>query len=80
MTQEANFENFSFVLTLHLILRKVIKFIVEKPSTSEVTSQKPHGAGVENTHPPVPLGLSSQKLTNNPAQITGWANLLVVGI
>ena len=30
-------------LVLHLILGKFTKFIVEKLSTSEVTSQKPHG-------------------------------------
>ena len=43
MTQEANFEIFYFVLILHLIMGKVIKSLVEKLSTSEVISQKPHG-------------------------------------
>ena len=36
VTHEANFEKFYFVLILHLILRKVTKFLVEKLSTSEV--------------------------------------------
>ena len=34
---------FYFVLILYLILGKVTKFLVEKLSASEVTSQKPHG-------------------------------------
>ena len=34
---------FYFVLILQLVLGKVIKFLVEKLSTSEVISQKPHG-------------------------------------
>ena len=46
----------SFSLILHLILGKVTKFLVEKLSTSEVISQKPH-RGVENIPPPVLLGL-----------------------
>ena len=47
-----------FFLILHLILRKAAKFLVEKLSTSEVISQKPHeGGGVENTRP-VLLGLT----------------------
>ena len=49
LTQEANFENFYFVLILNLILGKVTKFLVEKLSTSEVTSKKPHGGA---KHPP----------------------------
>ena len=57
VTQEANFENFLFLLILHLILGKVIKFSVEKLSTSEVISQKPHGEGGWKT-PPVLLGLN----------------------
>ena len=48
MSQEANVEKFYFVLILHLISEKVTKFLVEKLSTSEVISQKPH-QGVENT-------------------------------
>ena len=40
-----------FLLILHLILGKAAKFLVEKLSTSEVISQKPHGE-VENTPPP----------------------------
>ena len=43
VTQEANFEKKLFFLILHLILGKVTKFLVEKLSTSEVISQKPHG-------------------------------------
>ena len=43
VTQEANFEKFYFFLILHLILGKAAKFLVEKLSTSEVISQKPHG-------------------------------------
>ena len=35
-------KNFYVFLILHLILGKVTKFIAEKPSTSEVISQKPH--------------------------------------
>ena len=43
-------KNFYFFLILHLILGKVTKFLVEKLSTSEVISQKPHGGGgMENT-------------------------------
>ena len=43
-------KKFIFFLILHLILGKVTKFLVEKLSTSEVISQKPHrGGGVENT-------------------------------
>ena len=36
-------ELFYFFLILHLLLGKVTKFHVEKFSTSEVSSQKPHG-------------------------------------
>ena len=46
-----------FFLILHLILGKAAKFVVEKLSTSEVTSQKPQRGGVENTPSPVLLGL-----------------------
>ena len=46
-----------FVLIPHLILGKVAKFLVGKLSTSDVISQKPHG-GMENTPPPVLLGLN----------------------
>ena len=43
-------KTFYFFLILDLILGKVTKFLVEKLSTSEVISQKPHGGGgVENT-------------------------------
>ena len=50
MTQEANFEKVYFFLILHLILDKAAKFLVEKLSTSEVISQKPHRGG--GKHPP----------------------------
>ena len=50
VTQEANFEKNYFFLILHLILRKAAKYLVEKLSTSEVISQKPHG-GVEKLLP-----------------------------
>ena len=45
VTQDAIFEKFYFVLILHLISEKVTKFLVEKLSTSEVISKKPHGGG-----------------------------------
>ena len=41
VTHIANFENFYFVLILHLMLGKVTEFLVEVLSTSEVISQKP---------------------------------------
>ena len=44
----SKFRNF-FFLILHLISGKVTKFLVEKLSTSEVISQKPHGG---EKHPP----------------------------
>ena len=60
VTQEANFEKkFYFFLIVHLILGKVTKFLVEKLSTSEVISQKPHGGGCKTSPPPVLLGLIS---------------------
>ena len=43
---------FYFVLILYLILGKVTKFLVEKLSTSEVSSQKPHGGGGWGNTPP----------------------------
>ena len=48
-------------LILHLILDKAAKFLVEKLSASEVISQKPHWR-VENTPPPVLLGLNKKKV------------------
>ena len=57
VTQEANFEKNLLFLILHLILGKVAKFVVEKLSTSEVISQKPHGGGGKHPPPPVLLGL-----------------------
>ena len=58
--QDANFENFYFVIILHLILGKVIKLPVEKLSTSKVISKKPHGGG--RKHPPLPLRLIFETL------------------
>ena len=54
VTQEANFKKILFFLILHLILGKAAKFLLEKLSTSDVISQKPHG---EVETPPVLLGL-----------------------
>ena len=51
VTQEANFEKIYFFLILHLIFGKTAKFLVEKLSTSEVISQKPHGGGGCGKHP-----------------------------
>ena len=51
---------FYFVPILHLISGKVTKFLVEKLSTSEVISRKPHGGGGgggETSPTPAPLGL-----------------------
>ena len=39
----SNFREKIFLLILHLILGKFTNFLVEKLSTSEVISQKPHG-------------------------------------
>ena len=41
--QDANLKDFYFVVILHLILGKVTKLLMEKLSTSEVSSKKPHG-------------------------------------
>ena len=43
VTKDVSFEHFLLVLLLHLILGKVTKFSVEKLSTSDVISKKPHG-------------------------------------
>ena len=56
------FQKILFFLILHLILRKVTTFLVEKLSTSEIISQKPHG-GVENIPLPVLLGLNTRLFT-----------------
>ena len=61
--QEANFEKIYFFLILHLILGKVTKFLIEKLSTSEGISQKPHGGW--KTPPPVLLGLIGLELNTN---------------
>ena len=55
VTQEANFgKKVYFFLILHLILGKAAKCIVEKLSTSEVISLKPHGGGKHLPPPPPP--------------------------
>ena len=61
VTQEANFEKNLFFPNSAFNIRKSYKFLVEKPSTSDVISQKPYGGGgggggVET--PPVLLGLN----------------------
>ena len=58
VTQDANFNFFLFCPNSTVNIRKVTKYLVEKLSTSEVISQKPHGRVVNNPPPPVPLGLS----------------------
>ena len=58
VTQEANFKKIYLFLILHLTLDKAATFLVEKFSTLEVISQKPHGGG---KHPPVLLGLTNKK-------------------
>ena len=59
-----------FFLILHLILGTVTKFLVEKLSTSEVISQKPHG-GVETPPPSAFMVKERQKLSRQ--QMTGNA-------
>ena len=61
--QEANFEINLFCLILHLILGKVTKFLVEKLSTSEVISQKPHGEW-KTPPPPPPSAFRVNKLSS----------------
>ena len=53
-------EFFYFVLILHLILGQVTKFLLEKLSTSEVISQKPH----EGCNPPPGVLVLKQHFTN----------------
>ena len=53
--QEANFEKILFFPNSAFNIRKVTKFLVQKLSTSEVISKKPHGGGHLS---PVPLGLT----------------------
>ena len=45
VTQKQISKKIYLFLILHLILDKAAKFLVEKLSTSEVISQKPHGGG-----------------------------------
>ena len=57
VTQKCKFQKFIiFFPILHLMLGKVTKLLVEKLSTSEVISQKPHGGS--GNPPSVPLGLN----------------------
>ena len=60
----SKFRKNCFLLILRLILGKAAKFLVEKLSTLEVISQKPH-RGVENT-PPVLLGLMTHIALTKP--------------
>ena len=53
-----------FLLILHLILGEVTKFLVEKLSTSEVISQKPHG-GWKHPPPPSAFRVKLQKIHLN---------------
>ena len=52
-----------FFLILHLILGKAGKFLVEKLSTSQVTSQKPHGGGGGKHTPPSAFRVKLQQYT-----------------
>ena len=45
VTQETNFEKFLCFSNSAFNIRKSSKVLAEKPSTSEVISQKPHGGG-----------------------------------
>ena len=57
VTQEANFKIFLFCPNFTFNIRKIHKkFPVERLSTSEVISHKPHRGGGWK-RPPVPLGL-----------------------
>ena len=51
------------------MLDKAAKFLVEKLSTSEVISQKPHG-GVENTPPSAFRVKTSKELATLPALLS----------
>ena len=62
LTQEVNVEKLYFFLILYLILGKVTNILVEKLSTWEVISQKPHGDG-KRPPPPVLLGLNKNSKT-----------------
>ena len=65
---------FYFVLILHLILEKIRKFLVEKLSTSEVISRKPHGS-------PVPLGLANtttEEYIRQKPQAAAYVSILFV--
>ena len=58
VTNEANFDKFLFFANFTFDIRKITKFRMERLSTSEVISQKPHGGGWKQPPPPpVPLGL-----------------------
>ena len=45
VAQKTNFEKNLFFPNSAFNIRKITKFVVEKLSTSEVISQKPHGKG-----------------------------------
>ena len=62
VTQEAISKKFYFFLILYLILGKVTKFVVEKLSTSEVISQKPHGGWKHSPPPPPPVLLGLNRI------------------
>ena len=76
---KANFEKIYFFLILHLILDKAAKFLVEKLSTSEVISQKPHGGGGKHP-PPVLLGLIGKHLSIPRSQYHLCTSLIKVRV
>ena len=67
VTQEANFKKIYLFLILHLTLDKAATFLVEKFSTLEVISQKPHGGG---KHPPSAFRVNQQKMRTQPIHHT----------
>ena len=67
VTQEANFKKIYLFLILHLTLDKAAIFLVEKFSTLEVISQKPHGGG---KHPPSAFRVNQQKMRTQPIHHT----------
>ena len=72
----SKFQKFYLFLILHLILRKAAKFLVEKLSTLEVISQKPHQGGWKTPPPPALLGLTNIYTTT---RITHCVNILETG-
>ena len=57
MTNVANFENILIWPNSAFKFRKVTKLLMDKFSTSEISSQKPHEGGGTLPSPPVLLGL-----------------------